>query len=92
MARDKRDRQDNEPTLELRLQEVESSDPLLEHIERSLPVEFMMEQVLMELDSLPTAAQLSLLRLHVPDLVAQLDPEARDTLARELGLLGESLQ
>lgn len=92
MARQKRDRQD-ELNVEPQLQEVESApDPLLEQIERSLPVEFMMEQVLMELESLPAAAQLSLLRLHVPDLVAQLDPESRDALARELGLSGESLQ
>lgn len=92
MARQKRDLQD-ELNVEPRLQEVEStSDPLLEQIERSLPVEFMMEQVLMELESLPAAAQLSLLRLHVPELVSQLDPESREALARELGLSGESLQ
>lgn len=96
MAREKQNRQNGpELDVQLQLQEVETSSPaasLLHALDRDLPVDFLMQEALANLEGLPVAAQLAVLRVHLPELLSQLDAQAREDLARELGLLGQSLQ
>lgn len=50
-------------------------------------LEMMMEQVVMELDTMPVRAQLGVLQMIIPDLLSQLDADDRMYWAQEL--LGE---
>lgn len=83
MAKDKRD-----PQLEtaVRLQEV-LADGAAEGVEAPRQIsliEMMMEQIAVEFEAMPTAAQLSVLRALVPSLLEELDREDREYWTQEL--------
>ena len=76
---------------QLQLQEVETAPVASLRAALDLPVDFMMEQVVDELRSLPDNAQRAILRLMAEELVDELDEGGRAELAADLGLSGQTL-
>lgn len=81
-------KRNRDPEMEPQLQEVEVA-PLPEPAEllRRVPtpsLEIQMEQVAEDFRSLPTPAQLAILRIVVPELISDLDALERPSLVEEI--------